>query len=191
MTSINLPFDFPLTAKAPVTMALQGLGCVNFSDACSYVSRLPYYRNFDKNNVLCVLNEQCGTCSTKHMVLKKIAEEHAISDIHLVIGIFLMTPENTPKVKPILDAFNLSGIPEAHCYLANKGKIFDYTFEQVQIDFAGNLFVEYQVLAAEISIKKVKLHQTFLHKWAEENALPFSLQQLWQIREQCITALSL
>ncbi|MFZ1592885.1 MAG: hypothetical protein WAT27_12410, partial [Chitinophagales bacterium] len=86
----DLPFDFPLTASGAATKALRAAGCATFSAACQYVAQLPYRRNQDKNNLLCVVDEKCGTCSTKHVLLKKVAEEHGHDEIHLVIGIFLL-----------------------------------------------------------------------------------------------------
>ena len=37
---------------------------------------------------------------------------------------------------------------------------------------------------------KVQFHQHYLYNWLKEKELPLTLEQLWQIREQCIAYLS-
>lgn len=185
-----LPFDFNLTANGPATTALKTAGCKTFEDVCLYVAKLPYQRNMDKANALCVINEQCGTCSTKHVLLKTIAEEHDRNDIHLVIGIFLMTRNNTPKITPVLNSFNLRYIPEAHCYLTYEGKIYDFTFHNANLDFIQDLLEEHIVNAADVARDKINLHQQYIRKWSKREEIPYSLEEIWQIRELCIAALS-
>lgn len=186
----DLPFDFPLTASGAATKALRAVGCATFADACRYVAELPYRRNQDKKNILCVADEKCGTCSTKHTLLKKVAEEHSKDDIHLVIGIYFLNPHNTPKAKPILNSFYLRGFPEAHCYLTFDAKIYDFTFPSGNFNFAPDLFEEHVVTADEVATKKLNLHKQFMRKWSKQEQVPFSFDELWDIRELCIAALS-
>ncbi|HRF76220.1 MAG TPA: hypothetical protein PLJ00_09045 [Chitinophagales bacterium] len=187
----ELPFDFPLTASDLATKAMRAASCKTFADACRYVALLPYRRNQDKKNMLCVAEEKCGTCSTKHTLLKKVAEEHDKDDIHLVIGIYFLNQHNTPKAKPILNSFYLRGFPEAHCYLTFDSKIYDFTFPSGNFNFAHDLLEEHVVTADEVATKKSGLHKEYLRKWAKQEQLPFTHEKLWDIRELCIAALSL
>ena len=187
----DLPFDFPLTATGAATEGLRAAGCATFAAACSYVALLPYRRNQYKNNLLCVVDEKCGTCSTKHVLLKKVAEEHGHDEIHLVIGIFLLNQHNTPKAKPILNSFYLRGFPEAHCYLTFDAKIYDFTFPAGNFNFAHDLLEEHVVTADEVATKKLGLHKQFMRNWAKQEQVPFTHEELWDIRELCIAALSI
>jgi hypothetical protein len=60
-----------------------------------------------------VLEEGCGTCTTKHATLTELAREQRI-DVQLVLGIYEMNERNTPGVGRVLGAYGLSCIPEAH-----------------------------------------------------------------------------
>jgi hypothetical protein len=135
----------------------------------SYVALLPYRRNQYKKNLLCVADEKCGTCSTKHVLLKKVAEEHGHDEIHLVIGIFLLNQHNTPKAKSILNSFYLRGFPEAHCYLTFDAKIYDFTFPSGSFNFAHDLLEEHVVTADEVATKKLGLHKQFMRNWQNKN----------------------
>lgn len=88
-----------------------------FYSACHYISMLPYKRNTDKHDILCVFNDSGGTCSTKHAVLRKLALENDAAEIKLILGIFKMDAGYTGKIKNTLEKFNLEYIPEAHNYL--------------------------------------------------------------------------
>ena len=66
------------------------LNCYNFGEACAYIKKLPYKRNENRNLLLSVFTEQCGTCSTKHACLKMLAEENEWNHIKLMVCIFDM-----------------------------------------------------------------------------------------------------
>src|ERR1700740_2919474 len=117
--------DFDITSSSFISVAFREKGIHSFRKACDYVKQLPYRRNSDKTYLLCVFTENCGTCSTKHALLKQLAEENNATDIKLVLGIFKMNGSNTPAVKQILDEAGLNHIPEAHNYLKAKNEVID------------------------------------------------------------------
>lgn len=186
----NSAFNFLLTAKAPVTALLRDKGCVQFADACNYVAQLNYKRNVNKENLVCIIDEQCGTCSTKHALLKTIAEEHERTDIQLIIGVFLMTAHNTPKIAPVLQQFGLKGLPEAHCYLMHENIIYDYTFAMSTLQFQDDLLQTIVLKSASDISRKNFLHQAFISDWIKQNNIPFTYEKIWEIRERCIEMLS-
>jgi hypothetical protein len=51
------------------------LGLTDFHQACDYVWQLAYGRNRDNHDWRAVLTEKCGTCSSKHRLLKALADE--------------------------------------------------------------------------------------------------------------------
>ncbi len=182
--------NFLLIANAPVTNLLRDKGCVQFTDACNYVAQLTYKRNVNKENLVCIIDEQCGTCSTKHALLKRIAEEHEGTDIQLIIGIFLMTAHNTPKIAPVLQQFGLYGLPEAHCYLMHENKIYDYTFSKSTLQFQDDLLQTIVLKSASDISRKQKIHQAFIGDWITDNNIQFTYEEIWGIRERCIEMLS-
>jgi hypothetical protein len=54
-------------------------------------------------------------------------------------------------------------------------------------DFVNDLLEEISVAPEQVADYKVAYHRNFLERWLEENPkTPYSLDELWSIREQCI-----
>ncbi len=163
-------------------------GISSFEEACSYIKALPYGRNADKHDSLCVFKDQKGTCSTKHALLKRLAEENGQNDIELMMGIFRMNGQNTPQTEQVLSAYGLSYMPEAHNYLKYKDTVIDCTTSK-QLDFQPDLMEESIIQPEQITDYKVAYHKLFLSEWLKMAQLSYSLYEIWAIREKCIAAL--
>jgi len=165
----------------------------SFHQACEYVWQLPYGRTSQNTQPLLVLKESKGTCSSKHALLKLLAEECSqyadnFSDIELVLGVYIMNEANSPGVGSVLSQYSLSTIPEAHCFLRYHGQEYDFTrhFYQQQTPTPTFIFIHRLVISpAEIGEKKNKIHKDFLQGHLNQ----FPLTKAWDIREECITAL--
>ena len=184
-------FDFQITSSKSISEFLKNLGIINFSEACLWVQNLPYKRNHDKQNPLCIVEDSGGTCSTKHAFLKILAEENNENQIQLILGIFSMNAENTPKIKKVLEKYHLKEMPEAHNYLKLNEEILDLTRKNSSAkDFENDLFEETEIAANQITDFKVQHHQKFLQKYLVEHpGIHYSLKDFWEIREECIFAL--
>ena len=184
--------DFIINTSGPVSAVFIGNSCNTFAEAAAYIKKLPYSRNTDKDNPLTVFNDGCGTCGTKHAVLKRLATENGFKEIELLTGIFKMSAANSPAVAPVLNHFGLPYIPEAHNYLKYKGAILDYTLPgHKQLDFAGHLMTESTIQPEDISANKVAHHKQFLANWLKTNTdIKYAIEEIWDIREACIMALS-
>jgi len=180
--------DFNIAPLGEISNAFLKLNIKSFKKATEYVAHLRYARNTNKNNPLCLFEEQCGTCSSKHALLKALAMEHDFHEIKLMLGIFKMNGINTPSVKSVLDQNQLAYLPEAHCYLKYEGQIFDFTKKNSNPnDFIDDLLEEIEILPHQITDVKVSYHQHFLAQWlSQNNSIPFHLEELWAIREKCI-----
>lgn len=159
----------------------------DFYSACHYISMLPYKRNTDKHDILCVFNDSGGTCSTKHAVLRKLALENDAAEIKLILGIFKMDAGYTGKIKNTLEKFNLEYIPEAHNYLKIEQTYYDFTKANSNYhDFKNKLLIEKEIEYNQIVEEKSAFHQGFLKNWINTENLNYSLHKIWEIREQCI-----
>lgn len=159
----------------------------DFDAACQYISILPYKRNADKSNILCIFNDVGGTCSTKHAVLRKLALENSHTEIKLILGIFKMDIQYASKIKNTLGKFNLKYIPEAHNYLKIGNRYYDFTrFNSNYKDFKNKLLTEKEIEYDEITEQKIFFHKHFLKEWIEEESIIYSLDEIWNIRELCI-----
>jgi hypothetical protein len=185
--------NFKLSGSKILSKQSISLGLTHFDALYNYVKNIPYGRNSNRSNYKLILNENKGTCSTKHAFLKAIAVENERDDIKLCLGVFKMNNDNTPKVSTILDRYQLDYIPEAHCYLKVNDTINDITFTNSgngEPDFAQCVLHEEFIAPEQIGDYKVNLHQTFLKSWIINENMTFNFDELWKIRELCIAALS-
>lgn len=189
MALIKIP-NFQL-APGPITDLITSFGIHHFHQAIEWVWKLPYGRNSDRTNFLLLPIERKGTCSTKHAFLAAIAKEQKIP-LYLNIGMFMMSEENTPGVGAVLSNFQLAELPEAHCYLKYDEMRFDFTFYKNKQDCVPKLIFKFEeeILPYQIGDFKNDLHKDYLVKWAEDSQIRKSLNELWLIREKCISAIS-
>lgn len=114
---MNTLFNFDIQPKGVISEAFLHIGIYTFQAATAYICGLPYGRNANKADLLSFFTDGKGTCSTKHAVLKQVAEENGYTDLYLILGIFKMNGQNTPLVGDTLAQYQLDYIPEAHTYL--------------------------------------------------------------------------
>jgi hypothetical protein len=183
--------DFSIHAQGPISVQFLQKGIADFSAACKFVRALPYARNSNKYQNDIVLKEGFGTCSTKHALLAELVAEHNVNNVRLILGIFLMRPENTPRVAEILRVHKLHGIPEAHTYLRTDSEIIDCTGVNFSTqNFLPDLIHEIEIVPNQISEYKPRYHQQVIESWLAENAhITYTMPEIWAIREACIAAL--
>lgn len=174
-----------------ISSAFKLKGVYHFEAACEWVKGLSYGRNLNKKDPLIVLKELRGTCSSKHALIKRLADEIGISDLKLMLCIFKMSASNTPKVQPILEEYGLEYIPEAHNYLKLDGRVLDLTFSgEANHSFLNDVLYEEEIEAEQIIGYKLAFHKKYLSDYVKENSIGYSLVELWDIREACIKVLS-
>lgn len=162
-------------------------GLLSFHQACEFVWQVPYGRTSNPSDFTLVLEELKGTCSSKHALLKLLADELGL-DVALVMGIYPMTESNTPGVGKILEEAQLEYLPEAHCYLRYGQNRVDLTnFASVAVEQINEFFIEVPLSAQELVARKAKAHKEFLAKHYGVEAF----EEIWQVRERCIAALSM
>ena len=98
--------NFEIKNNGVVSNEFLKLGIQDFKSACKFISLLPYKRNKNKENILCVFEDNAGTCSTKHSVLRKLALENNKPEIKLILGIFKMDANYAPKIQKTLQLNN-------------------------------------------------------------------------------------
>lgn len=192
MPQTHTPLDFDLLPQGSLSKIFWTYQISTFSEATEFVRQLRYGRNENKANLTTLFTDNCGTCSTKHALLKQLADEHNVPHLKLMLGIFKMNASNTPKIAKTLAQHQLDYIPEAHNYLNYKDQILDFTNKTSKAaDFAPDLMEEIEIDTDQITDFKVHYHQQFLSTWLEQHkSIPLTLAELWKIREQCIADLS-
>src|SRR6218665_1646810 len=95
--------NFNITSDQEISQLFKQNNCSDFHSASEFIRNLPYRRNLNKDNLATVFIDECGTCSTKHALLKTLADENNQADFKLILGIFRMNGSNTPKIKSVLE----------------------------------------------------------------------------------------
>lgn len=176
--------------KGRVSEKFTELNIHDFETACQYIAALPYKRNQDKNNILCVFEDKGGTCSTKHALLRKLALENNKAQVQLMLGIFKMNSEYASSIKNTLRQYELSYIPEAHNYLKINDQYYDFTKPQSDDNkFKDSILAEVEIEYDQITTMKIAIHKEFLQKWLNDEKISYSLDEIWEIREKCIADL--
>ncbi len=183
--------NYKLSSKDHITEIAKSYGIDYWNNLMEYVKNLPYGRNENRTNLELVLTEGKGTCSSKHALLKTIADLNGVPNVDLIIGIYRMTALNTPIFGTILNSNSIEYIPEAHCYLKIKGKRIDLTssksgFEKIEKD----IIQEKTISPSQVAKYKVEYHKSFLKNWLQETNIEMALEQIWRIREKCIENLT-
>lgn len=189
---MSFPFpNRPIKNKGPISSAFIQRDLKSMYDATVYLRALPYGRTSDRSNFLTVLHEQIGTCSSKHALIAALADEISFNDLQLYLGIYKMNDENTPGIGTVLSSNELEYIPEAHCYLKYNGVEIDITNPQSDISkIIPDILTETRITPAQTIEFKVTEHKKFIKRWILETHLNKSFEQVWAIREKCISALS-
>ena len=180
--------DARLQIDGSIGTELCRLGFIRFRDFASYVQKLPYGRTSDPSRFLLVLSEGRGTCSSKHALIAAAAQECSLG-IQLWLGFYEMAEANTPGVGPVLSSYGLESILEAHCYLKFDGQCIDLTGLGTG-DISLRMISEQRIEPQQIGPNKAGLHREQMDRWRTAKKLGFSPQELWEIREACIRALS-
>ena len=165
---------------------------MNWEETINVVREIPYGRNSNRFDFSLVLSENKGTCSSKHAYLKDFAEKNDIQNVKLIIGIYKMSEDNTPKIGKVLSENNLDYIPEAHCYLKVNDEIIDVTsttsdFEKIKSDILQEIEIE----TFQVADFKIEYHQNFIKNWILNHEIKFTFDAIWKIRERCIAQLSI
>lgn len=183
--------DYKLTSKDGLTELARSNGINSWNELTEFIKNLPYGRNKNRTEFGLVLSERKGTCSSKHAVLKRIADLNNVPGIYLVIGMYRMNQLNTPKIGTVLTKNSIEFIPEAHCYLNINGKRTDLTTNKSEIQKIEKDIIQEKVMEPrEVAEFKVEYHKKFIKKWLKDSNSEFEFDQIWHIREKCILNLT-
>lgn len=162
-----------------------------FLDLCRTVQQLPYGRNANRHDFSLVEKEGKGSCSSKHAFLKQKADEWGENEVQLILGMYRMHERNTPKIGDALLRANVPFIPEAHCYLRINGVRHDFTSPQSNFLLLQNdILEELEIQPEQVVEFKINFHQSFIRKWLETEQIGLTFEEIWQLREACISRLS-
>ncbi|MCK8520707.1 hypothetical protein M0D21_03960 [Aquimarina sp. D1M17] len=184
-------YDYPLKSSDLLTQLIKSKGISNWNTLTNFVRHIPYGRNTNRTDVSLVITEHKGTCSSKHGLLKTVADLNEI-EIDLIMGIYKMNQVNTPKIGQEIARHNLEYIPEAHCYLRHVNSTIDVTSLESNFDrIADTILSETLIAPDQVGDYKVNFHKEYIKNWIVKERIHLTFEEVWSIREQCIKNLSL
>lgn len=86
-----------MNSKDEVTTIIKNSGIETWNELIKYVKKLPYGRNSNRTDFGLVISEEKGSCSSKHALLKKVADLNNIENVKLILGMYRMSQNNTPN----------------------------------------------------------------------------------------------
>jgi hypothetical protein len=188
---MKIRIELRLTGLDPLTKQVNALGIDTWDDLIKHVKSLPYGRNKNRQDLSLVLHEKKGSCSSKHALLKQVADFNGVPNIKLMIGLYKMNQENTPRIGSALIKNAIDYIPEAHCYLLVNNERTDITTNSSEFQKIENdIITEKEIQPHQVSEYKVEFHQKHLRNWIIESGVHFTFDEIWAIREQCIENLT-
>lgn len=181
---------YKLNSNDDLTLLVKDKNIVYWKDLLIYIRELPYGRNTNREDFSLVIKELRGTCSSKHAFLKEIADRNGIEKVKLILGIYKMNENNTPKINNTLSKVGIKYIPEAHCFLKIENIVLDLTmndsnFEKIKED----VIKEIEINADDVGEFKVEFHKNYLKNWIEKENMKISFEEIWKQREKCIRKL--
>lgn len=109
-----------------VSRAFFDRGIRTFQEAASYVRDLPYGFNASSDDSMILLRDGFGTCTTKHGIIARLAEEMDVP-ARKYEGFYPLTEAVIPDVASILEEAGIAFIPRTHCFLSYQSDFFDLT----------------------------------------------------------------
>ena len=157
----------------------------------NYIRKIPYGRTTNRTDFKLVMSEHKGTCSSKHALVKQIADLNQIKGVELILSMYKMRISNTEGIGRHLTDNALEYIPEAHCYLKINGKRIDLTNTNSDVQkLEDDIIEELKIEPYQVSEFKVDYHKAFIKRWKEEMGLKMDFDEIWSIREKCISELT-
>lgn len=178
--------NFEIAKGRSISNLFLQIGLTDFDAACAYIANLPYRPNSNESNLIMVLEERCGTSSTKHAILRKLCVENEQRSIHLTSALFRMDAAYKPAIQEILEKHGLDYIPALHYYLTYQQEHYDYSrigsdYSDIKDRLIEETTIEYHQID---EYQKAYLLSYYAH-WIQTAQLPFTVLELWEIMEAC------
>lgn len=118
--------NIPLQPLGIVSQKFIQQGLTTFHEACQWTQNLPYGINTSNEDSLILFEEGCGTCTTKHGAISRLAEEHNLP-VYKNLGFYRLNDEIVTGVNALLAPYGLDFIPQIHCFVVYNHYRIDLT----------------------------------------------------------------
>ena len=118
--------DREISGDGTISRSFRSLDIHRFIEACKFVHELPYGYNSNRDDLMILLKERFGSCTTKHATIATLAKELTLP-ISRGVGVYAMTEALVTGTGRILADYNIPYVPMIHCYLEFNGRKVDLT----------------------------------------------------------------
>ena len=109
-----------------VSQQFRQLNLTTFHQACYWVKNIPYGSNSSNDDSSIVFAEKKATCTNKHGIISRLAEELDL-EIYKNLGFYRLDDAIVTGVNAIVEPYGLNFIPQIHCFLEYKNYRVDLT----------------------------------------------------------------
>lgn len=126
MDSIDVLPNVDIQPKGTISEHFLEREIKTFCAACCWVQELPYGANSNNEDSLILFEENCGTCTTKHGAIARLAQELGL-EVYKNLGFYRLNDETVTGVDAIIQPHGLNFIPQIHCFLQYNSFRIDLT----------------------------------------------------------------
>jgi hypothetical protein len=118
--------EFGITSDGVVSSAFHSRDIATFHQAAIYIQALPYGFNETSDDSMVLFRDGFGTCTVKHGIIARLAQEHGIP-VTRCEGFYPLTDRIVTGAGAILDEYGLPYVPRTHCFLKYRDSYVDLT----------------------------------------------------------------
>ena len=115
-----------ISSNGAISQQFYHRNLTTFHQACHWVKNLPYGSNSSNDDSLIIFQEGKATCTNKHGIISRLAEELNL-EVYKNFGFYRLNDEIVTGVNKIIEPYGLSFIPQIHCFLEYKNYRVDLT----------------------------------------------------------------
>ena len=126
MNNIEILPNPVIDSAGIVSQQFRQLDLTTFHQACYWVKNLPYGSNSSNDDYLIIFAENKATCTNKHGIISRLAEELDL-EIYKNLGFYRLNNAIITGVNAIVEPYGLNFIPQIHCFLEYQNYRVDLT----------------------------------------------------------------
>jgi hypothetical protein len=126
MNNIEVLPNPKISSSGAISQQFYHRNLTTFHQACHWVKNLPYGSNSSNDDSLIIFQEGKATCTNKHGIISRLAEELNL-EIYKNLGFYRLNDATVTGVNAIVEPYGLSFIPQIHCFLEYQNYRVDLT----------------------------------------------------------------
>lgn len=167
----NIDFQFEILSDKKVSTFLKGNNIHFFQSAIAFFKSNLAALDDCLKLVVEDTNQTMTTVAKFHAVLAQLAVENDISEIELVVGIFIVNATSFPELNDYFSDKSYDNLALSTCYCIIDGERIDFFKGNSFLDKISKRFVrEQRVDPHQAKEWKEKIYEDYIGKWLKRNS---------------------